>query len=346
MEFGMFSEFPVRQGQTEAEAFSEGFELIDEAERLGLDATWLSETHMAPGRSVLASPMVIASAIAGRTERMKIGLGVHVLPLGHPLRIAEESATVDQISRGRLIFGVGRSGERRAYDAYGIPYDESRDRFSEALAVIRKAWTEPSFSFEGRWHSYKDVSVTPKPYQQPHPEIRVAAISPPSFERFGKEGFKIFIGLRGGGVSQLVPYVQAYRAAYRAAGHPGDGGIFLRVPVYLAETAEQALSEPEPSITEYFLKRGTKSFRSMARAAGADRDAGPDEERPITWDEIREERVIVGTPEVVIERLRELRELLGIDGILAELNSGGKIPQPLVKRSLQLLCEEVTPAFR
>src|SRR5688572_16429928 len=112
MEFGMFSEFPVRQGQGEAEAFSEGFELVDEAERLGLDATWLSETHMAPGHSVLASPLVIASAIAGRTQRMRIGLAVHVLPLGHPLRIAEEAATVDQISRGRLIFGVGRSGER------------------------------------------------------------------------------------------------------------------------------------------------------------------------------------------------------------------------------------------
>src|SRR5918912_438956 len=154
MEFGMFCEFPVRPGQGESDAFAEGFDLVDEAERLGLDAIWLSESHVAPGRSVLASPMVIASAIAGRTRKIKIGLAVQVLPLGNPLRIAEEGATVDQISRGRLIFGVGRSGSQRAYEAYGIPYDESRDRFSEALDIIRKAWTEPTLSYDGRWHTY------------------------------------------------------------------------------------------------------------------------------------------------------------------------------------------------
>jgi alkanesulfonate monooxygenase SsuD/methylene tetrahydromethanopterin reductase-like flavin-dependent oxidoreductase (luciferase family) len=349
MEFGMFCEFPIRAGQSEAEVFSEGLDLVDDAERLGLDATWLSETHVAPGHSVLASPMIVASAIAGRTRHMKIGLAVQVLPLGNPLRIAEEGATVDQISRGRLIFGVGRSGSQRAYDAYGIPYAESRERFAEALEIIRKAWTEPSFSYEGRWHRYHDVSLTPKPYQRPHPEIRVAANSPTSFERFGEQGFRIFIGLRQGGVSQLVPRVQAYRAAYRSAGHPGQGGVFLRVPLYVAETAEQALREPERSITEYFWSRGTKSSRPLTPAAGPSVGAshvGAAEAGPITWDELREERVIVGTPSTVTERLRELRDRLGLDGILAELNSGGQIPQPLVMRSLRLLCEEVMPAFR
>lgn len=349
MEFGMFCEFPVRPGHGEADAFSEGFDLVDDAERLGLDATWLSESHVAAGRSVLASPMVIASAIAGRTKNMKIGLAVQVLPLGNPLRMAEEGATVDQISRGRLIFGVGRSGNQRADDAYGIPYSESRERFAETLEIIRKAWAEPSFSYEGRWYRYHDVGLTPKPYQQPHPEIRIAANSTESFGRFGEQGFRIFIGLRQGGVSQLVPYVQAYRAAYRAAGHPGDGGVFLRVPVYVAETAEQALSEPERSIVEYFQGRGVKSSRRLAHAgvtARTNGEAGVEEPGPITWDELLEERVVVGTPTTVTERLRELRDRLGLDGILAEVNSGGRIPRPLVRRSLRLLCEEVMPAFR
>jgi alkanesulfonate monooxygenase SsuD/methylene tetrahydromethanopterin reductase-like flavin-dependent oxidoreductase (luciferase family) len=349
MEFGIFTELPVRPGHGEADAFAEGFELVDDAERLGLDAVWLSESHVAPGRSVLASPMAIASAIAGRTKRMKIGLAVQVLPLGTPLRIAEEGATVDQISRGRLIFGVGRSGNQRAYQAYGIPYSESRDRFAEALEIIRKAWTEPSLTYEGRWHSYHDVILTPRPYQQPHPEIRIAANSPDSFARFGDQGFRIFIGLRQGGVSQLVPYVKAYRAAYRAAGHSGDGGVFLRVPVYVAETAEQALSEPEQSITEYFWGRGTKSSRRPTPTGGtavAELGAVPEAAPPITWDELLEERVIAGTPAMVTDRLRELQDRLGVDGILAEINSGGKIPRPLVKRSLRLLCQEVMPAFR
>ena len=194
---------------------------------------------------------------------MKIGLAVQVLPLGNPLRIAEEGATVDQISRGRLIFGVGRSGNQRAYEAYGIPYSESRERFAEALEIIVEAWTNPTFSYEGRWHHYDNVTVTPKPFQQPHPEVRVAANSPGSFARFGEQGFQIFVGLRQGGLSQLVPHVQAYRAAYRAAGHPGDGGVFIRVPVYVAETAEQALAEPERSITEYFWGRNTRSSRPV-----------------------------------------------------------------------------------
>jgi alkanesulfonate monooxygenase SsuD/methylene tetrahydromethanopterin reductase-like flavin-dependent oxidoreductase (luciferase family) len=349
MEVGAFYEFPVRPGSTESDAFSEGFDLIDDAERLGLDAFWLSESHCQPGVSVLASPMTIASAIAGRTRRMRIGLAVQVLPLGNPLRIAEDGATVDQISRGRLIFGVGRSGSERAYKAYGIPYDESRDRFSEALDIIRKAWTEPTLSYDGRWHTYHNVNVTPKPYQQPYPEIRIAANSPRSFQRFGEDGFHIFLGLRQGGISQLVPHVRAYRDAWKGAGRPGTGGVYIRVPVYVADTMEQALADTEWSITEYFRKRGTLSSRvlaSVGRAMNAELSERPEGGTPITWDELVEERVIVGSVQTVTERLHELQDVLGIDGILAEINSGGQIPAAGVKHSLQLLCEDVMPAVQ
>src|SRR3979490_478556 len=150
MEFGMFHQFPVVPGGAEGDAFAQGFEQIDTAERCGLDVMWLAELHVDPARSVLASPMTIASAIAARTSRIKIGIAVQVLPLCHPLRIAEEAATVDQISNGRLIFGVGRSGLPRTYEAYGIPYAESRDRFAETLEIIERAWSQPRFSFEGK----------------------------------------------------------------------------------------------------------------------------------------------------------------------------------------------------
>jgi len=340
MEFGMFYEFPVRPGHDEAEAFSEGFGLVDQAEAMGLDAVWLSESHIAPGRSVLASPTVIASAIAGRTKKMKIGLAVYVLPLSSPIRIAEEGAVLDHVSQGRLIFGVGRSGNQRAYEAYGVPYSESRDRFAEALQIVRKAWTEPSFTYEGRWHSYQNVTVTPKPYQKPHPEIRIAANSPDSFGRFGEQGFQIFIGIRQGGLSQMVPLVQSYRDAYRAAGHPGGGGVYIRIPIYVADTPEEAFSDPERSITDYFRGRGLLSSRPSRTSGGAA------VAEPVTWDELLEERVIVGTPTMVTERLRELQSTLGIDGVLAEINSGGNIPPEKVKRSLLLLCEEVMPAFK
>src|SRR5437764_9334211 len=110
MEFGMFHEFPSLPGRTESEAFDEAIAQVDAAERLGLDVMWLAELHFEPRRSLLSAPLSIASAIAARTKRMRIGIAVQVLPLCHPLRLAEEAATVDQLSHGRLIFGVGRSG--------------------------------------------------------------------------------------------------------------------------------------------------------------------------------------------------------------------------------------------
>ena len=181
MEFGIFHEFPSLPGRSHAEAFAQSFELVDGAERWGLDAMWLGELHFDPARSVLSSPLCVASAIAARTQRMKIGLAVQVLPLCHPLRLAEEAATVDQISNGRLIFGVGRSGVARTYEAYGVPYAESRERFAEILDIVQKAWTQDKVSYQGKYHRFEDVAVVPKPYQQPTPPIRVAATSADTF---------------------------------------------------------------------------------------------------------------------------------------------------------------------
>src|SRR5262252_7097939 len=131
MEFGMFHEFQALPGESPAQSFAHSFAQIDAAERWGLDAMWLAELHFAPERSVLASPLILASAIAARTRRMKIGTAVQVLPLCHPLRLAEEVATVDQLSEGRLIFGAGRSGFAHTYRTYGVDYAESRERFAE-----------------------------------------------------------------------------------------------------------------------------------------------------------------------------------------------------------------------
>ena len=118
MDFGMFTDFHVRKGMTQAEAFVESFSQVEASERLGIDSVWLAEHHFSPDRSVLASPLVIASSIATRTSKIRIGLAVQVLPLTNPLRIAEEAATVDHISEGRFDFGIGRSGLTKYYQGY------------------------------------------------------------------------------------------------------------------------------------------------------------------------------------------------------------------------------------
>src|ERR1700682_5382462 len=166
-EFGVFHEFQRRPGQSEAEAFTTSFEQVDAAERWGLDAIWLAEIHLAPERSVLSAPLNIVSAIGARTRNIKIGLGCQFLRRCQPLRLAEEAATTDHISQGRLIFGVGRSGFPRAYEAYGVPYDESRERFAEVLEIVKLAWTEERFSYRGKYFSCDKVALVPKPWQKP-----------------------------------------------------------------------------------------------------------------------------------------------------------------------------------
>src|SRR6266446_2407705 len=156
MEFGMFHEFPSLPGRSETEAFDEAMAQVDAAERWGLDVMWLAEVHFAPERTYLSAPLAIASGIAARTRRMKIGIAVQVLPLCHPLRLAEEAATVDQVSQGRLIFGVGRSGVVSTYDAYQVPYGESRERFAEIFEIVKKAWSEPWFSYEAMFNGFRD----------------------------------------------------------------------------------------------------------------------------------------------------------------------------------------------
>src|ERR1043165_7085768 len=218
MEFGSFMEFPPVSEGGDVAAFDQALDEVEAAERYGLDAIWLAELHGAPERSVLSSPMMMASAIAARTSRIKIGIAVQVLPLSHPLRLAEEAATIDQISQGRLIYGIGRSGVVRTYEDYGISYAESRERFAETREILKQAWTEPAFSYEGKYYSFNRVSVTPKPYQKPYPELRMAAATPDTFPQIGRLGLPIFVAVRQGPFGQLAERIKSYREAYAAAG--------------------------------------------------------------------------------------------------------------------------------
>jgi alkanesulfonate monooxygenase SsuD/methylene tetrahydromethanopterin reductase-like flavin-dependent oxidoreductase (luciferase family) len=347
-EFGMFHEFQRTPQMTEEEAFAISFEQVDAAERWGLDAMWLAEIHVNPERSVCSAPLTLASAIAARTKRMKIGTGVQVLPLCHPLRLAEEAATVDQISHGRLIFGVGRSGFPRTYEAYGVPYGESRERFAETLEILKRAWTEPKFSYQGKYYSFDNVALTPKPYQKPWPEIRIAANSADTFPAIAKLGHAVFVAVRLGTIEELGPNIDAYRKAWKEAGHPGEGKVFLRAPVYVAETDQAAIEEPEESIMYFYRYLGERLEDSATRAgvrAVEDRAARGRRLQTISYEDALREKLIVGSPERVADRLTGLKESLGLDGILAEMNCGTKIPHQRVMKSLQLLCEKVMPKF-
>jgi alkanesulfonate monooxygenase SsuD/methylene tetrahydromethanopterin reductase-like flavin-dependent oxidoreductase (luciferase family) len=349
MEFGVYHEFPSLDRRPDSDAFDEAFAMVDAAEEWGLHVMWLAELHFDPARSVLSAPLCVASAIAARTRRIKIGIAVQVLPLGNPLRIAEEAATVDQISRGRLIFGVGRSGVARTYEAYKVPYAESRDRFTETLAIIQQAWTHPVLSYAGNFHSFKDVAVTPRPFQPLGPPIRIAATSPDTFVTIGMQGKPIFMGVKFEDARDLIPSIAAYRKAWREAGHPGDGVVYMRAPGYVAATEAAARAEAEVSLIHYYRAQAALLKDSLGRAGvvGGDKRAKAAERlATITYDEALRGSVLIGTPDHVGDQLRALQVDLGLDGIMLETNCGGLIPHDQEKEALRLLCQEVMPRFR
>ena len=359
MHFGMIMECDYRYGTTQEDAFSEAFNLVDAAESGGMDGVWLAERHFAAPLnplddqgagipSIVSAPLIMASAIAARTERLRIGIAVNVLPLNHPIRMAEEVATVDQVRRGRFDFGGGRSGFARSYEGYGIPYGESRERFQECLDVILAAWTNERFSHQGKYYSFDNVCVLPKPYQQPYPPVRIAATTVDTFPRVGEQGHNIFVGLRGMDRPDLVRNLDVYRQAWRDGGHAGEGDVLLRIPVYVAETDEIALKEAQASTM--------RSYRRMAQnfaASSTDAGATASEERiergqrlaQVTYEDLLRDRLAYGSPESVARQLADIQSELQLSGVITEMNVGGLIPQDRVLNSLKLFNQEVIPAL-
>jgi alkanesulfonate monooxygenase SsuD/methylene tetrahydromethanopterin reductase-like flavin-dependent oxidoreductase (luciferase family) len=340
MDFGIFTMFNTREGFTQSQTFKEWFDVVQVAEDAGLDTFWLGESHFRPQRAVLASPLVGAGVVAARTKRIRVGLAVQVLPLANPLRVAEEAAIVDHVSEGRLVFGVGRSSFIESYLGYNVDYAESRALFLESLEVIQRAWRETPFSYEGKYYQFHDVDVVPKPYQQPHPPIRVAVESRDTFALIGQLGFPIFMRYQMP-IPELQVLLKQYQEERHAAGFPGPNDVILQLACYVAETADKARTEPEAStMRQRRLARETlhrtgdqEAFERLSRLAN------------VTYDQVLD-RVAYGTPEAVVERLQEFKEAFGLTGVSLDMNPGGQIPYDRVVNSIRLLAEQVMPRFK
>jgi len=265
---------------------------------------------------------------------------VQILPLAHPLHLAEDVATADQLSRGRLDFGVGRSGLPEHYEGFNVPHAESRERFNETLEILVKAWTEDRFTHEGKYFQYRNVCVIPKPFQKPHPPLRIAATTQETYAIVGRVGMPIFIAVRTTSISDLKRFIGGYHEGWREAGHPGRGEVSLIVPVYLTEDGRRAREEAEASTMHF--------FRVIAEALGRGGTRREEAARlgRMTYPEILEELVVYGSPAAVTERLLELRESLGYSSLSVWMNVGGRIPHERVLGSMRLFAERVIPRLR
>ena len=344
MEFGLFLEFPQGEGMTAADAFKESFSLVDTAEDLGVKSVWLAEYHFNAGR-VLSAPITIASALAARTDNIRIGLGVVCLPLGNPVRFAEEIATIDQISEGRVELGVGRGTFPNVHEGFNVPFAESRGRFEESLEVIIKAWGPEPFSFDGEFFRYDDLEVYPKPYQQPHPPVHVGVTSAESFPITGELGHPIIVNpSRVFTLDELAEPIRQYREAWQKAGHLGEGHVGVRMPVYVAETEELAFSEPADSVMFSVTRLGNRvgGYADYGHTTG---NWGAESERILgmSYEDWFRDKVAYGTTETVTEKLDHLKESLGIDLLIYEINYGNQIPMERQLNSLHLFNEQVIP---
>src|SRR6202453_1584318 len=171
------------------EAALERFSIMDQA---GYDAVWLAEHHFS-GFSVCPSVHMMGTMAAARTKRLRIGTAVSLAPFYNPLRLAEEVALLDVLSGGRVNWGAGRGFERSEFAAFGIPGEESAPRFHETVDAVLAAWAPGKQSFSGRWHSFENVEVLPRPLQAPHPPVWLAATSEGAVDWAAERGFSILM---------------------------------------------------------------------------------------------------------------------------------------------------------
>ena len=343
MRFGFFDQLPRANWQSESQRYQDILAQIELGDALGFDTAWLGELHFIPSFSCLASPLMILAAAAQRTERIRLGTAVTLLPLHNPVKIAEDAATLDVISNGRLEFGVGRGATPVYFAGYDVPQEESRERFEESLEVILRAWTNERLSYQGRYFRVQDVQLTPKPVQKPHPPIRIAANSPDTFAIAGRLGLPIFASPLINPPDKLREYLRTHRESLGANAAKQD--VALAFPVHVAESRERARKECEVSLMHFFSMAG-ELIKPLATDPVRSYEAYQQlQERikQVTYEGIDQNVGIFGDPDYCVDRIKTLRQEFPMEEFIAYFNQGGLVDHKVVKGSMELFAREVIP---
>jgi alkanesulfonate monooxygenase SsuD/methylene tetrahydromethanopterin reductase-like flavin-dependent oxidoreductase (luciferase family) len=345
LEYGLFFQLPRSAEQDTTTRYQETLDQIVLGDELGFDTAWLAEMHFVPEYSMLPSPMIVGATAAALTERIRIGIGVALLPLHEPIRAAEDAATLDVLSGGRLDFGIGRGAIAAHFDGFGVPMRERSGRFNEVIDIIRKSWADQPMSYDGEFFQYQDVNVEPKPIQKPGPPLRLAANSEEQITRAGQEGWKVMFSP----ITGTLPDLKARSALYQNLRTERDGSppppedIGWLAAVHVAEDGDQAREEAHEALTTY-LQVVAKTSTEGYLKHGGDPDDLPSlvrRFRDSTYEEILRDMAIVGSPAECREKLAAVTEEFGAGHILTWFNAGGLIPHDKVQRSMKLWMEEV-----
>lgn len=350
MHFGMLHLFENPVGKTEHAIVHEQLTLMRAAEDYGFDSVWPAEHHFSE-YGYCASPALSLAALALDTKRLRLGTGVVVLPLNHPLRVAEDYAMLDLMSNGRVDFGVGRGYQPTEFAGYGVDQTQTRDMFDEAMTIIRQAWTAERVTFHGKHYRFDDVSVRPRPLQRPHPPIWMAALSPETFELAGRYGYHLLYGTVFGLPPEKSKELQAaYRRGLVAGGHDLERSRRAAlIMVYVADTREQALADFRDPVMWYF--RTISKY--VSPPAGVPAVRGYEmytKTRDLTatakWEDfLARKAVICGPPDYVAEELAQAQQKYGFTDLLCWTRLGG-LDHQKVLRSMDLMSTKVFPHLR
>ena len=320
-----FFSWPERRVELK-EVFARALQRIEIMDQTGYDAVWLAEHHFS-SFSVCPSVHMVGTLAAARTSRLRIGTAVSLAPFYHPLRLAEEVALLDQLSGGRVNWGAGRGFARVEFENFGVPPEESASRFREAVEIVLRAWTEERLSFAGQHFRFDGVEVLPKPLQQPHPPVWMAATSEGALDWAAGRGFSILMDPHAS-FADLGRKRQYYRQRLGAAGHSIAGrDLPMARLVALGRNAEEAREA---------ARRGAQwivdsYFGPQHRPVGVAHPTKPGAD-PV--ERYLDKVILHGTPEAVLDEVLRLREEIGLDYLLAA---------PLSHQSFMLLTEQVVP---
>jgi natural product biosynthesis luciferase-like monooxygenase protein len=309
------------------------------AEELGFETIWVNEHHFHALGGMAPSLSPILAALSHRTRRARLGTSTVLLPLHHPLQVAEELAMVDLLSGGRLDFGVGRGFVAHDYDVMGVPLEEARERFAESLEVILKAWTGEPFSHEGRFYQFRDLQLWPQPEQRPHPPVWIACTSnPESFQWTGAAGHKLLVIPFARPVERLAALTRVYREAWSAANHPAAAEIGAHYHVVVGEDREETRKTAEAA-----LGMQVRLQYDVARLSASSAWAGFEE---FTLERLVDEgRLIAGDPEDCIRLIRAVEREIGFTWLNCTFQFGG-IPFARAQHSMELFAAEVAPRLK
>lgn len=323
-------------------------EVIEEgiyAEDVGLNSVWLPEHHFGLFGCLGATSTALAY-IAAKTSKVILAPATVLLPASHPVQVAEQWCTLDRLSGGRVVVSAGRGYDKREYDAFGIPFDESRERFDEGMLLLRKAMGEEDFTFEGKFYPISSpITVLPRPVQQPHPPIFVASFSRPTMEMAAKNGFNIIFAPFAATMmfGSLEEAVAEFKAVATEAGHP-DSRAMCSYFFGLADDAAQELEVKERLLM--YLQAVTPAFPG-------DRATAPphiayfidivDRLLSMQPEDLGDRSIVTGDAEHCIELLKKT-EAAGIDEVILYFNMG-MYPHSDTMRMMERFAKEVMPAF-